>query len=96
MISIWRSGLSGSSFASTGCKTVIAECSPAVMRNLPAGLSRNALSNASSVSISSNLGAITRSKCSPASVGETLRVVRASNRTPNRSSNWRMARLKAG
>ena len=88
--------LAGRTLATAGWRIVIAGCSPAVMRSLPAGLSRYSLSKPSSVWISSNLGATTRSKRSPASVGDTLRVVRASNRTPRCFSRLRMVRLTAG
>jgi hypothetical protein len=68
---------------------VWAACSPAVMRIVPAGLSRSSLSAANSASISSNRGPMVRSSRSPASVGATLRVVRVSSRKPSRSSSPR-------
>ncbi len=71
-------------------------CSCAVMRMVPAGLSRNSLKAASSASISSNARAERRaSRRSPASVGATLRVVRVSSRSPSRASSPRTVWLSA-
>ena len=70
-------------------------CSAAVMRIVPAGFSRRSLTAASSASISSNRGPTVSSRRSPASVGETLRVVRVSSRTPSRASSSRIVWLSA-
>jgi hypothetical protein len=79
--------MSGQQFANRGHSTALAACSPAVMRIVPDGVSRNALSAVSSVPISSKRGSTVRSNRSPASVGATLRVVRFSSRSPNRVSS---------
>jgi hypothetical protein len=68
----------------------------AVIRMVPAGLSRSALSAANSASISAKRGPRERSRRSPASVGATLRVVRISSRRPSRASRPRMVWLSAG
>jgi hypothetical protein len=61
--------------------------SPAVIRKLPAGLSRSSFSAAMAASTSSKRGPSVRSNRPPASVGDTLRVVRVSSGMPSRSSS---------
>ncbi len=73
----------------------MAGCSPTVMRIVPAGLSRNSLSAASSFSISSNWEATVRRSRPPAAVDTTLRLVGPSNRRPSRSSRLRIVWLSA-
>ena len=70
-------------------------CSVAVMRTTPAGLSRKSDSAASCAVISSMRGATAWNSASPASVVDTLRVVRVSSRTPTRASRSRMVWLSA-
>ncbi|MCY1242380.1 hypothetical protein D9M72_553380 [compost metagenome] len=65
------------------------------MRTVPAGLSLTSLKAVSSVSNCSKCGTRVASSRSPASVGETLRVVRVSRRTPSRASSARMVWLSA-
>jgi hypothetical protein len=67
------------------------EWSCEVMRTVPAGLLRAAVSELSSCSISWSRGATVLSSWAPASVVETLRVVRVSSRTPKRASKASMA-----
>jgi hypothetical protein len=67
----------------------------AVMRTVPTGLPRIALSEPSSDSISSSRGATASSSRAPASVVDTLRVVRVSSRTPRRASKADIAWLRA-
>jgi aryl-alcohol dehydrogenase-like predicted oxidoreductase len=74
---------------------VAAACSPTAKRTVPAGFSRNALSAASAASISSKRGPTLSNRRSPASVGATLRVVRASSRNPRRASRARIVWLNA-
>jgi hypothetical protein len=56
---------------------------------VPAGLSRNSPSAASSARISAKRGATVCSNRSPAAVGDTLRVVRFSSRIPKLASSPR-------
>ena len=70
-------------------------CSVAVMRTTPAGLSRKSDSATSCAVISSMRGATAWNSASPASVVDTLRVVRVSSRTPTRASRSRMVWLSA-
>ena len=58
-----------------------------MIRTVPAGLSRKAMSAAISASISAMRGASDWNRRSPASVGATLRVVRVSRRMPSRASS---------
>src|SRR5665647_1217678 len=51
---------------------VSAGCSPAVMRMVPAGLSRSSLNAVTSASISSKRGPTARSRRPPASVGSAI------------------------
>ncbi len=67
----------------------------AVMRTVPTGLSRAERSAVSSASSSLNIGDRRLSRRVPASVAETLRVVRVSRRTPRRASSAVMAWLRA-
>lgn len=65
------------------------------MRIVPEGVSRSSPTAASSASISSKRGATDCIRRSPASVGETLRVVRVNSRMPSRVSSARMVWLSA-
>ena len=65
------------------------------MRIVRAGLSRSSLKEETPVSIAAKAGPIVRNKRSPASVTATLRVVRASNRSPSRVSSRRTVWLNA-
>jgi len=58
-----------------------------LIRTVPAGFSLSSLTAASSASISSSRGATVCSRRSPASVSETLRVVRVRSRMPSRASS---------
>ena len=64
-------------------------------RTRPAGRSRRPESRSSAPRMSPSAGRSRARNSSPASVRATLRVVRASRRTPTRSSSARMAWLKA-
>ena len=79
--------------ASRGASTKDATGGGTVMRSCPAGRSRNALTESTAASNSSNNGRKRVSMRSPASVGATLRVVRLSSRTPRLSSSSRMVWL---
>ena len=79
-----------------GIRIASAAYSVAVIRIVPAGFSRSSLRAPSSTSISSNLGPIVSSSRSPACVGVTLRVVRFSSLTPNRSSRVWTIWLRVG
>jgi hypothetical protein len=57
------------------------------MRSLPAGVSLSSLNAANPSWMPSKCGPIAFSNRSPASVVETLRVVRISSRTPSRCSS---------
>src|SRR5215204_2776134 len=89
------SGYSRKSGASFGTRIVSVAFSVAVIRMVPAGFSRSSLMAETSASISSKRGPMLWSRRSPASVGETLRVVRLRSRTPSRSSSSRMVWLSA-
>src|SRR5258708_12880811 len=79
------SGYSRNSFANFGKSKASAAYSVAVTRIVPEGLSRSSPNATSSASISSKRGPRLRSRRSPASVGDTLRVVRVSSRSLRRS-----------
>src|SRR5438105_4205682 len=64
-------------------------------RTRPAGRSRSPVIKSSAPRMSPSAGRRRAMSCSPASVGATLRVVRASRCTPNRSSSPRIAWLSA-
>jgi hypothetical protein len=67
----------------------------AIRRTTPAGLSRSRPTSVRAPSMFSSAGrSRARSRC-PASVGATVRVVRASRRTPSRSSRPRIEWLTA-
>jgi hypothetical protein len=68
-------------------------CSVAVMRSVPAGISLSSATCRSSDSMSLSRGATTRNSRSPASVTDTLRVVRVNSRTPSRASSPRIVWL---
>src|SRR5262245_6446268 len=68
--------------ARRGASTKEATGGGTVMRSCPAGRSRNALTESTAASNSSNKGRKRVSMRSPASVGATLRVVRLSSRPP--------------
>ena len=78
-----------------GQRMVSAAVSLTVMRILPAGRSRCAVTASSRASISSRAGRNDSTRRWPASVGATLRVVRVSRRTPSRSSSRRTVWLSA-
>jgi len=67
-----------------------------VIRIEPAGFSRSSISEAISASICSKAGLSVRSSRWPAYVGATLRVVRASKRSPKRDSSRRMGVAQRG
>jgi hypothetical protein len=71
-------------------------CSTDVMRRLPAGFPRMAVTAANPASIPSKCGPTVWIRRSPASVGATLRVLRVRSRNPSRASRSRMMRLRAG
>jgi len=79
----------GRSFASAGQKIVSAECSPAVMRMVPASLSRSSLNPARSPLISSKCGPGALSRRSPASGAATLLV--GSSQQPQAQSGFETA-----
>src|SRR2546422_6981047 len=64
-------------------------------RTRPAGRSRSPVIRSTAPRMSPSAGRRRAMSCSPAGVGATLRVVRASRRTPNRSSSPRIAWLTA-
>src|SRR5207244_10963574 len=64
-------------------------------RTRPAGRSRSPEIKSTAPRMSPSAGRRRARSCSPASVGATLRVVRASRCTPNRSSSPRIAWLSA-
>src|SRR5438552_17674096 len=66
-----------------------------IKRTRPAGRSRKPLITSTAPRMSPSAGRRRAMSCSPAGVGATLRVVRASRRTPNRSSSPRIAWLIA-
>src|SRR5882762_3072846 len=67
----------------------------ATKRTRPAGRSRSPVIRSKAPRMSPSAGRRRPMSCSPAGVGATLRVVRASRRTPNRSSRPRIAWLSA-
>ncbi|MNN69571.1 hypothetical protein D3C81_1853650 [compost metagenome] len=71
------------------------ESSVQEIRSVPAGRSRRSPSASTLAPMASKCGAMERISRSPASVGETLRVVRASSRMPRRSSSNRIEWLSA-
>ena len=94
-ISMRMSGNRGSHGSKRGHTTVFAACSVAVMRTFPAGLPRISPSTSSSASMSPKRWSITRNRRSPASVVETLRVVRFSSLSASRASSARTVWLRA-
>src|SRR5881296_275878 len=64
-------------------------------RTRPAGRSRSPETSSRASRTSPSAGRSRATSCAPASVGATLRVVRASKRTPKRSSSSRIAWLSA-
>jgi hypothetical protein len=60
--------------------------SEALIRSRPLGVSRNWFTVSTASAISRRAGWMRPRKCSPASVSETLRVVRLKSRTPSRRS----------
>ncbi len=94
--SIWISGYSRNSGVSLGSRVVFSTFGPQVIRTIPAGLSRSAVSMSNSASISSMRWPTDCSRRSPAAVTDTLRVVRVSRRICIRSSNPEIAWLSAG
>src|SRR5258708_3181924 len=67
----------------------------AIRRMVPAGFSRSRPTSVRAASISPRAGRNCSSRCCPASVGATVRVVRASRRPPRRSSRARIEWLTA-
>lgn len=61
--------------------------------SVPTGRSRNVFTTSSAACTSLSAGVSRASRRSPASVGDTLRVVRCSSRTPNCASSRRTASL---
>jgi hypothetical protein len=88
-------GLIGQQLLERGPQYGFGRMLAAVMRMVPAGLSRSARKAASSTSISSSRGPTDRRRRAPASVGATRRVVRAKSRIPSRSSSARTVWLNA-
>ena len=78
-----------------GNNIVFAACSTVVIRIVPDGRFCRSLRDVRAESMSCNIGPRTDKRCSPASVGTTLRVVRVRSRNPNRSSIRRTIWLKA-
>ena len=77
-----------------GANAVVETARPITMRSVPIGLSRNAFTDSTARPTPSSAGRSCASSRSPASVTETLRVVRFKSRTPSRSSSARMVWLK--
>lgn len=80
---------------SCGASTIAAASRDATTRTRPASRLRSSEICSSAPRISPSAGRRLAMSCAPASVGATLRVVRASRRTPTRSSNPRVAWLSA-
>ena len=74
---------------------VLAACSAVVMRTVPIGFLRRSVAASNSASISSKRCAVLSNRRAPASVTETLRVVRVSSRTSMRASSARTEWLSA-
>src|SRR3989449_2329001 len=89
------SGYSRANCPSFGASTVVPAMGDTTKRTRPAGRSRNPVITSTAPRMSPSAGRRRAMSCSPAGVGATLRVVRASRRTPNRSSNPRIAWLTA-
>lgn len=69
-----------------GNNIVFAASSAVLIRNVPDEQFCSSLRDARAESMSCNIGPEQTKRCSPASVGTTLRVVRVRSRNPNRSS----------
>src|SRR6266576_366667 len=89
------SGYSRANCPSFGASTVVAAIGETTRRTRPAGRSRSPVITSTAPRMSPSAGRRRAMSCSPAGVGATLRVVRASRRTPNRSSSPRIAWLSA-
>src|SRR3989441_677103 len=89
------SGYSRANCPSFGASTVGAARGETTKRTRPAGRSRSPETSSSASRTSPSAGRSRATSCAPASVGATLRVVRASKRTPKRSSSSRIAWLSA-
>jgi len=80
---------------SFGASTALEASRGTSSRTRPAGLFRRPDTRLNALLTSESAGRICARRCSPASVGATLLVVRESSRTPTRSSSPRMAWLIA-
>src|SRR5437016_12146432 len=89
------SGYARANCPSFRASTVVAAMGETTGRTRPAGRSRKPLITSTAPRMSPSAGRRRAMSCSPAGVGATLRVVRASRRTPNRSSSPRIAWLSA-
>src|SRR3989442_1719205 len=89
------SGYSRANCPSFGASTVVAAMGDTTKRTRPAGRSRSPVITSTAPRMSPSAGRRRAMSFSPASVGATLRVVRASRCTPNRSSSPRIAWLSA-
>src|SRR2546427_4944082 len=89
------SGYSRANCPSFGASTVVAAMGDTTRRTRPAGRSRSPVIRSTAPRMSPSAGRRRAMSCSPACVGATLRVVRASRCTPNRSSSPRIAWLSA-
>src|SRR5437762_11367856 len=89
------SGYARANCPSLGASTVVAAMGETTRRTGPAGRSRSPVITSTAPRKSPRAGRRRAMSCSPAGVGATLRVVRASRRTPNRSSKPRIAWLTA-
>jgi len=89
-------GVLRASCPSFGASTVVVARGETIKRTRPAGRSRSPEIKSTASRISPSAGRSRASNCAPAWVGATLRVVRASNRIPNRSSSARIAWLQRG
>src|SRR5438128_5511362 len=89
------SGYSRANCPSFGASTVVAAMADTTKRTRPAGRSRSPVIRSTAPRMSPSAGRRRVMSCSPAGVGETLRVERASRCTPNRSPSPRIAWLSA-
>src|SRR3989442_3051873 len=89
------SGYARANCPSFGASSVLAAMGDTTKRTGPAGRSRKPVIRSTAPRMSPSAGRRRAMSCSPAGVGATLRVVRASRRTPNRSSSPRIAWLTA-
>src|SRR5437879_6934510 len=85
------SGYSRANCPSFGARTVVVARGEITKRTRPAGRSRSPEIKSTASRMSPSAGRSRATSCAPASVGATLRVVRASKRTPKRPSSSRIA-----